>query len=366
MRILAIDIGTGTQDILAFDTSSDVANCPKMVMPSPTALLRARIQQATVQGQPLLLTGVTMGGGPAKGALRRHLQAGVAAYATPDAARTFDDDLAEVEKMGVTIVSPDEAQRLAGPEALELELKDVDLPAIKKALTAFGVNTGFDALAVAVLDHGNAPPGTSDRLFRFQHMQRTLEARPELTALVHLASEVPDYLTRMKAVLQTVGPDIPTLLMDTGAAAVLGAGEDPEVSRHEDRLVANAGNSHTIAFHLHGTHIEGMFEHHTHALSGDRLDSLLQRLTRGSLSNREVFEDGGHGCVILGKDRRRHFLAVVGPQRDRLAASALKPYFAVPHGDMMLTGCFGLVRACALRFEGWREEIERALSQISE
>jgi len=33
MRILAVDIGTGTQDILLFDSSKRVENCVKMIMP---------------------------------------------------------------------------------------------------------------------------------------------------------------------------------------------------------------------------------------------------------------------------------------------------------------------------------------------
>jgi len=46
--------------------------------------------------------------------------------------------------------------------------------------------------------------------------------------------------------------------------------------------------------------------------------------------------------------------AVTGTQRAKLRASALQPYFAVPHGDMMLSGCFGLVWAFA---EKHRQEI---------
>ncbi len=79
MRILAIDIGTGTQDILLFDSSGAVENCVKMVMPSPTALLAERIHRATALGQPILFTGVTMGGGPSKRALSRHTGSGLAA-----------------------------------------------------------------------------------------------------------------------------------------------------------------------------------------------------------------------------------------------------------------------------------------------
>ncbi len=37
MRILAVDVGTGTQDILLFDSSQLLENNPKLVMPSATA-----------------------------------------------------------------------------------------------------------------------------------------------------------------------------------------------------------------------------------------------------------------------------------------------------------------------------------------
>jgi uncharacterized protein (DUF1786 family) len=64
MQILAVDIGTGTQDVLLFDTDQEPENALKMVMPSPTVLLARAIRDATRAGADLLLTGVTMGGGP--------------------------------------------------------------------------------------------------------------------------------------------------------------------------------------------------------------------------------------------------------------------------------------------------------------
>ena len=74
MRILAVDIGTGTQDILLFDSSKLVENCVKMIMPSPTVLVAEHIARATACGQPILLIGVTMGGGPSKRAVLRLCQ----------------------------------------------------------------------------------------------------------------------------------------------------------------------------------------------------------------------------------------------------------------------------------------------------
>lgn len=360
MRILAIDIGTGTQDILAFDTSLLVANCPKIVAPSPTSLLRDRIQKATAARASLLFTGVTMGGGPSKWALRQHLRAGATAYATPDAARTFDDDLDAVREMGAIIVSEDEARRLQGVEVVQT--RDIDLPSMRRSLESLGIEPDFDVVAVAVLDHGEAPPEVSDRTFRFQHMRRTLLSDSRLSAFAYLPGDIPPYLTRMNAVVQSVS-NMPALIMDTGPAAILGAAEDSSVSGWPQRLVLNMGNSHIIAFHLHGSRIKGMFEHHTHSLEMEKLESMLRRLASGELSNAEVFEDGGHGCAVLSGDRRRHPLVVVGPQRQKLAGSTMQPYFAVPYGDMMLTGCYGLVRACALRFDRWRSEIEQALAR---
>ena len=55
-------------------------------------------------------------------------------------------------------------------------------------------------------------------------------------------------------------------------------------------------------------------------------------------------------------------VAVVGPRRALLADAGLPVYFAVPHGDQMLTGCFGLLRACADLEPDWREPISDALA----
>jgi uncharacterized protein (DUF1786 family) len=82
MRLLALDIGGLTQDMLLFDTSQTVENCVKMVMPSPTITLANKIIAATEAKRSLFLTGVNMGGGPSKRALINHLKAGLKVYAT--------------------------------------------------------------------------------------------------------------------------------------------------------------------------------------------------------------------------------------------------------------------------------------------
>src|SRR3954471_7890466 len=84
-----------------------------MVMPSPTQIVARRVKAATARRNTLVLTGVTMGGGPCAWAVEDHIRQGLPVFATPDAARTFDDDLERVAGMGVRIVGEDEAQRIA-------------------------------------------------------------------------------------------------------------------------------------------------------------------------------------------------------------------------------------------------------------
>ena len=360
MRILALDVGTGTQDVLLFDSSARVENCVKMVMPAPTVIAAGRIREATRSGSPLALTGVNMGGGPVTEAATRHLAAGHRVYATVEAATTFDDDMEMVRDMGVTLVAEDEIEELSGCE--RVELKDLDLDMVRRALSAFDVPPRWDGLAVAVFDHGNAPPGYSDRKFRFDHLRRQVtEDRREIEAFSYLSHQVPDYMTRMLAVVESAGSEVPLLLMDTAEAAVLGALEDGPVRSAHCKVVANLGNEHTLAFHLHGSTILGLFEHHTHVVSAPKLESYLERLVLGDLDNEEIWLDQGHGAITLEGEAAMTFLSVTGPMRHLLEDSRLAPYFATPHGDMMLAGSFGLVRAWAEKHEPWRDEIEQAL-----
>ncbi|TMC40756.1 MAG: pyruvate formate lyase-activating protein [Chloroflexi bacterium] len=343
-RILAIDVGTGTQDILVLEAGAVIENAVQLIMPSPTALLAERIKQATQDRVDLVLTGVTMGGGPDHWAVEAHLRAGLRVFATPNAARTFDDDLDRVAAMGVRIV--DSAEGANG--ARRLELRDFYLAELMQALRAFGVSTVFDAVAVAVFDHGAAPPGVSDRRFRFDYLRDQVERGIGLEGFGFLAAEIPARMTRMQAVAGSWTGSEPLFLMDTGPAAILGALDDVVVAASDPVIVLNLGNFHTIAALLADRRILGLFEHHTGQLTQPTLELYLDALATGSLSNDQLFDDMGHGALELGpvKDAPQR-LAVTGPRRAMLDGSRLKPHLAVPHGDMMLAGCFGLLRALA-------------------
>src|SRR5690606_25802853 len=144
---------------------------------SPTTIATKRIREATRRGEPVVLTGQIQGGGPCGWALEDHLRAGYEAFATPEAATTSDDDLDNVPAMGVTLLGEDEAR---GRPGVHLRLRDLDLEAIATALAAFGEDADFEGYAVGCLDHGAAPPGYSDRLFRFDHLRRVVERGPDL------------------------------------------------------------------------------------------------------------------------------------------------------------------------------------------
>lgn len=362
MKILAVDVGTGTQDILLFDSSVEVENCLQMIMPSPTVLVARQIREATARGQAVLLTGTIMGGGPSGWAAEEHLRAGHALFATPNAAKSFNDDLAEVKKTGIQVVGEDEAARLQGVQ--RIEMRDIDLDALRRSFAAFGLDLQFDALAVAVFDHGNAPPGYSDRLFRFEFLAERIRAFNSPAAFAFMRAEIPERLTRMQAVADGVQSDAPLLVMDTAPAAVLGAMEDDRVRAHMagSSFVVNVGNFHTLAFRFDHGAITGVFEHHTGELKPEQLEDFINRLAAGTLTHEAVFNSQGHGALVLNAQGVPiDFLAVVGPRRSMLLNSQYRPYFAAPYGDMMLAGCYGLVRAYAQLNPAAAPEINRAL-----
>ncbi len=337
MQIMAIDVGKGTQDILLYDDAQHIENNIKMVLPSQTQIIAQRINLATDAGRDVFLTGTTMGGGPSGKAVREHIRAELKVYARPDAALTINDNLEKVAQMGVTLVGEaDTAPR--GAE--QIEMCDVDTHALGTALRLFETQLPRD-FAVAVQDHGEAPD-MSNRVFRFRYFRELLEQGGELERFAHL-NRVPPHLSRMQAVMDTLRhQDNNVLLMDTGPAAICGALDG---SPDGPVAVVNIGNGHTLVAVVDGNRMLALFEHHTRSVDTPKLDDLVKRLCDGELDFDEVFNDGGHGCHIqeaVGFGNIRSVI-VTGPNRNIMAGSSLDVEFAAPHGDMMLTGCFGLV-----------------------
>ena len=387
MKILTVDIGTGTQDVFLYDSNLDLENGFKLVLPSPTLQVYRRIKAATRLGAPLLLTGKQMGGGPSAWAAKDHAQAGFPIYATPEAAQTIDDEPEKVEQLGIKIISDDESLGLPA-SVLRLELKDFDFPLLAETFARFGVSLhNLAAVCVAVFDHGNAPPGVSDRQFRFDYLDARLKAKNALSAFAFQAAEVPALMTRLQAVADSAAQvDAPLIVMDTAPAAILGASFDPAVAARRRKMIVNLGNFHTLAFRLGPDGIEGVFEHHTGEIDRPKLEGYLRALADGSLTHETIFNDMGHGALVYSQeplkfDQPGWDIAVTGPRRSLFQtkdegrrtktnnlqprSSVLRPYFATPFGDMMLAGNFGLLSAAADLLPALAETIHHSLSGAS-
>src|SRR5512136_532264 len=331
MTLLCVDIGRGTQDVLVYDPSRPVENCVKMVLPSPTVVVAQRIREAGEKGDAIFLDGFTMGGGASVQAIAEHLRKGLPVFATEAAALTVHDNLEKVRSLGIQVVDrqPPGTTLIRTTDYMETELRT--------ALGAFGVPFP-ENLAFAVQDHGFSP-GESNRIHRFRVLRDVLDKGG--WQVWALATDPPlSTMTRMST-LREQAPG--ALVIDTGVAAILGALCDPWVKERagEGITLVNAGNAHTFCVNLRGEEVCGILEHHTHALDREHLLSLICRLREGSLTNEEIFGEGGHGAAVHRPLPSRH-LAITGPNRKRLLPDA---YQAAPFGDMMLTGCFGLVRA---------------------
>jgi uncharacterized protein (DUF1786 family) len=333
--ILAIDVGGGTQDVLLYDPAQPVENCVQLVLPAQTVVVAGRIRQATAAGQPVFLTGSLMGGGASVSALKRHVRAGLRAYATPTAALTVRDNLDEVRLHGIEIVEvpPDEP-------VVTIQTGDLNLAALRAALAAYDVTLPATA-AVAVQDHGQCLSGRN-RVLRFRLWRDFLDSGGYLRDLLYPTP--PPHFTRMLAVQQTLPGAI---LMDTTAAAIWGAFCDPQVAarREEGLIVLNVGNQHILAALVRGERIYGLFEHHTALVDQSKLQTLLASLQAGTLADEEILRDNGHGAAIHPDYRPwgpPHFVAITGPRR---ALARSLGYLAAPYGNMMLVGAFGLVVA---------------------
>jgi uncharacterized protein (DUF1786 family) len=120
---------------------------------------------------------------------------------------------------------------------------------------------------------------------------------------------------------------------------------------------------HALAFHLSGTHIHALYEHHTGEVNAEQLVSFSEALLDGTLTHDDVFGSKGHGVHYADSHRGTPaIVAVTGPQRGKVSGSRLGPYFAAPHGDMMISGCFGMLDAFAEKFPNAREAIASRLA----
>jgi len=356
VKILAIDIGAGTKDVLLFDSQKrSIENSVKMVLPSPSQVFAAKVRESTKLYKDLLVKGDIIGGGAFSSALREHIKKGLRVLMTENAAYTVRNDLDEVRELGIEIVKGERTPK--GFEGETLTVEEVNLTQLQRFLGGFGETVSdVEVVAVAVQDHGVFPKGVSNRRFRIQKMKKLLEGSPKPESLAFREDEIPSCFLRMKSAVRATKRQLPhakALVMDTSPDAILGCLRDSVVEKADPVLAINVGNGHTMAAIISEGNIVGVMEHHTRLLNPQRIERLLIDFADGRLTDEEVFKDNGHGLFFLAEPpgfSKIERIAATGPNRDILAETKLSFHFAAPAGDVMMTGPIGLVEATKRKF----------------
>lgn len=354
MKILALDIGAGTQDILLYDSDVKLENCTKLVLPSPSRRLASLVTEAGAARRDLFITGHTVGGGSFARAIKGHLASGRRVIMTPTAALSVRNNLEDVTALGIEITDNPPTDFTG----VTLQVEELDLSWLRELLQTTGdALDDLTAAAVAVQDHGVYRRGESNRKTRLSRMQRTLEDNPDPLALAYSAREVPDIFPRMLSAAerleeQLACPEI--LVMDTSPAAVAGCLADPLVAENANGnlLLVNAGNGHTLACLLSRGCVVALLEHHTKKLRPATFASYLAAFCGGDADDDDEYMTSGHGLFYLQDPpgiSNIDIIAVTGPNRELLVGTGLDIYYPAPGGDMMMTGPMGLVKAVRYR-----------------
>lgn len=339
-KILVIDIGQGTQDILLYDPHKNIENCISLILPSPTALYGKIIDNCS---EDLYISGSTIGGGIISRAIKDHIKRGYAVFMETEAAASIRDNLDSVRKMGICIGKPK-----AEFNGKTLHLREVNLSRLKEFFAHFSEDMDVEVVAIAVQDHGTSPEGKSDRVFRFEVIARRLLQNNLPESFAFWAEEIPSFFTRMTSLAKSIKEQFSgkILIMDTVFCALLGCIED----RPEPYIIVNVGNDHTLCAIIKDRRIDAIMEHHTGMLTPEKLRALLIRFSSGVVTNQEIYDDWGHGALYINKHCMPvgHIIAT-GPHREKMRQTGFPVSFAAPGGNMMLTGPIGLVKACQLK-----------------
>ena len=336
MKILAIDIGAGTQDILVFNDEDTIENSIKLVLPSPPVIISKIIKKATTD---LYFDGDIMGGGKIKNYIDNHIKKGFKVAMEKQAAKTIKDDLKVAEAIGVELVDEGSYSNSKFSNYSKITLKDIDIDELSSTIAKYDLDFSFDHIAVAVQDHGfSAKMG--DRDFRFEKIRERLVYPLKVEDFGFI--NAPDYFTRMKAVERSLSGLNP-VLTDSKFAAICGACQDPNVAKLNSYVVMDIGNGHTMAASIENGHIHGVFEHHTSMLNSQKIESLVSKLVKATITHLEVHEGHGHGAHVVNPISKLEKVVVTGPKRSIIEKTNLDYYNAAPAGDVMMTGPVGLI-----------------------
>ena len=338
MRILAIDVGTGTQDIMIYDSEKELENAIKLVLPSPHLFISQNIREIE---NDIYLKGEIMGGGKIKNTLLEHMEKGYDVVMHPTCARTIRDNLEQVKSFGIKISENEKDFK----DYSKITLGDINITKLSEFLLGYDLEFDFDEIAIAVQDHGyNENMG--DRDFRFEKIREKV-SKPISPLEFGFKDNVPEYFTRMQAVKRQIkneGIEDTPLVMDTKFASIAGMCYDEVAEKLDSFIVIDIGNGHTTAASIENGKIQGVFEHHTSSLTGESLERYIKRLASGEITHEEVYNDHGHGAHVLNPISKIEKVIVSGPKRELIEKTNLDWHHAAPGGDVMMTGTIGLIK----------------------
>jgi uncharacterized protein (DUF1786 family) len=343
-RLLLIDIGAGTMDVLYFNLETGLHY--KAAVKSPVVYLAEEVSRLSGK---LIVTGCEMGGGPVSRALIRHASSSEV-YMTASSAATIHHDLARVRSSGIQIVDDKQAEALINDSGYtHFKTHDVELQRIRHIVEGFGVPFKFDIIGICAQDHGLAPAGTSHLDYRHHLFKKRLDMTPFAHALLYKDNEIPSTFNRLNAIAQTARSLDPNevYVMDSGMAAILGASMDLQARACNNIIVLDVATSHTLAAVMAHNKVAGFLEYHTHDITQAKLENLVKALADGTIDHRQVLKEGGHGAYVRKAVGFHNIEAIIatGPKRRLLKNSCLEIRFGGPLGDHMMTGAVGLLEA---------------------
>ncbi|MFC1744582.1 DUF1786 family protein [Candidatus Riflebacteria bacterium] len=351
MKIFALDIGHGTQDMMLFSSEQTIENNPKLVLTTPARVFKKKIEKSNSN---LGITGYTIGGGPLKKALKDHLAKGYKIFLEKGPALTIRNNFKQVMDLGFSVCDRLSEKQIQENKLQVFNFNEVNFKDWCEFFLPFNEDLKrVDWLAIAVQDHGMITTKDTSRETRFEVFKNLLQASPYPWSICFVDKEIPESLARHSGARDSAIADGFTgriLTMDTSTAAMYGALlDDYNNWGSGPNLTINMGNNHITAYVVENWRILSFFEHHTPHIRHDMvlLDQYLQRGCAGDLTMEEILATDGSGYYCMEK---RSFskiknIIVTGPNRDLLRKTRLTFKNAVPGGDMMMSGPLGLIGA---------------------
>lgn len=328
--VLCVDIGSHIQNAVLAKPGINPENWSTFTLPSPAQAIAQRIRELTILKKGIWLYGDGMGGGFTC-ALREHIASELPTASTSKAALSIHDDISYAQGMGIQIC--ESCPRNSVPVCLS----DFEPEFWNSLLEISGLPLPHLVLAGAQ-DHGNFIPG--NRQGRIKNWQELLSAEPD--PLKWIYTKAPDSLRRLKALQKKTGGPV----ADSAVCAILGALSDPHIlerSFREGITLIHAGNAHTLAALIYQGKVYGIYEHHTNKHELALFQENLKQFRKHWLTEEVVHASGGNG-LAFGKnvEEAGDFAPtfIFGPERALFAGEGK---FIAPHGDMLHTGCFGLL-----------------------